>query len=85
MAAGLLPSVHEYAARFGLTAERLRLAREGCLVMHPGPMNEGVEIAPDVAAGPASLIKRQVANGVAIRMAVLSLVTSAAARGEAGS
>jgi len=84
MAAGLLPSVHEYAARFGLTAERLRLAREGCLVMHPGPMNEGVEIAPDVAAGPASLIKRQVANGVAIRMAVLSLVTSAAARGEAG-
>jgi aspartate carbamoyltransferase catalytic subunit len=85
MTAGLLPSVHEYAARFGLTAERLRLAREGCLVMHPGPMNEGVEIAPDVAAGPASLIKTQVANGVAIRMAVLSLVTSISAREEAAS
>jgi aspartate carbamoyltransferase catalytic subunit len=76
MAAGLLPSLHEYAARFGLTSDRLRLAHEGCVVMHPGPMNEGVEIAPDVAAGPASLVKEQVANGVAIRMAVLSLVTS---------
>jgi aspartate carbamoyltransferase catalytic subunit len=80
MAAGLLPSLHEYAARFGLTRDRLALAREGCLVMHPGPMNEGVEIAPDVAAGPRSLITEQVANGVAIRMAVLSLVTSVAAR-----
>jgi aspartate carbamoyltransferase catalytic subunit len=85
MAAGLLPSLHEYAARFGLTAERLRLAHESCLVMHPGPMNEGVEIAPDVAVGPASLIKTQVANGVAIRMAVLSLVTSISAREEAAS
>jgi aspartate carbamoyltransferase catalytic subunit len=52
MAAGLLPSLHEYAARYGLTRERLALARDGCLVLHPGPMNEGVEIAPDVAAGP---------------------------------
>jgi aspartate carbamoyltransferase catalytic subunit len=76
MAAGLLPSLHEYTARFGLTRERLRLAREGCLVMHPGPMNEGVEIAPAVAAGPKSLVREQVANGVAVRMAVLSLVTS---------
>jgi aspartate carbamoyltransferase catalytic subunit len=83
MAAGLLPSLHEYSARFGLTAERLRLAREGCLVMHPGPMNEGVEIAPDVAAGPRSLVTEQVANGVAIRMAVLSLVTSVRLRSEA--
>src|SRR6185295_5602074 len=83
MAAGLLPSVHEYQARFGLTTERLRLAREGCLVMHPGPMNEGVEIAPDVAAGSGSLVTQQVANGVAIRMAVLSLVTSVSLRGEA--
>jgi aspartate carbamoyltransferase catalytic subunit len=80
MAAGLLPSLHEYAARYGLTAERLALAREGCLVLHPGPMNEGVEIAPDVADGPRSLVREQVANGVAIRMAVLSLVTSAGAR-----
>jgi len=83
MAAGLLPSLHEYSARFGLTAERLRLAREGCLVLHPGPMNEGVEIAPEVAAGPRSLVTEQVANGVAIRMAVLSLVTSVSMRGEA--
>jgi len=81
MAAGLLPSLHEYAARFGLTAERLRLAREGCLVLHPGPMNEGVEIAPGVAKGRRSLVREQVANGVAIRMAVLSLLTSVAGAG----
>ena len=78
MAAGLLPSLHAYAARFGLTAERLALAAEGCLVLHPGPMNEGVEIAPDVARGPRSLVTEQVANGVPIRMAILSLVTSVA-------
>ena len=76
MAAGLLPSLHEYAARFGLTAERLVRAAEGCLVLHPGPMNEGVEIAPDVARGSRSLVTEQVRNGVPIRMAVLSLVTS---------
>jgi aspartate carbamoyltransferase catalytic subunit len=81
MAAGLLPSLHEYAARFGLTAERLATAAPGCLVLHPGPMNEGVEIAADVAAGPQSLVTEQVANGVAIRMAVLSLVASAAGLG----
>jgi aspartate carbamoyltransferase catalytic subunit len=81
MAAGLLPSLHEYAARFGLTSERLALAADHCLVLHPGPMNEGVEIAPDVAAGPRSLITEQVANGVAIRMAVLSLVWSVASAG----
>jgi len=83
MAAGLLPSLHEYAARYGLTRERLALAHEGCLVLHPGPMNEGVEIAPDVAAGRRSLIREQVANGVAVRMAVLALVTSAASRADA--
>ena len=78
MASGLLPSLGEYAARFGLTQQRLALAAPGCLVMHPGPMNEGVEIAADVAAGPASVVTEQVANGVAIRMAVLALVASAA-------
>jgi aspartate carbamoyltransferase catalytic subunit len=78
MAAGLLPSLHEYAARFGLSRERLAAAAEGCLVMHPGPMNEGVEIDSDVANGPHSLVTEQVATGVAIRMAVLSLVTSVA-------
>jgi aspartate carbamoyltransferase catalytic subunit len=79
MASGLLPSLHEYAARFGLTRERLAGAAEGCLVMHPGPMNEGIEIASDVASGPQSLVTEQVATGVAIRMAVLSLVMSVAA------
>lgn len=74
MASGLLPSLREYAARYGLTAARLALARPGALVMHPGPMNEGVEIAPDVAAGSQSVITDQVTNGVAIRMALLYLL-----------
>src|SRR5262245_56320366 len=78
MASGLLPSLGEYAARFGLTSERLARAGDDCLVMHPGPMNEGVEIAPEVASGPQSLVTEQVANGVPVRMAVLSLVASAA-------
>jgi len=68
------PSLREYYNTFGLTPERLRLAREGVLVMHPGPMNRGVEIASDVADGPASLILDQVTNGVAVRMAVLYLL-----------
>ena len=78
MASGLLPSLGEYTARYGLTRDRLRGASDGCLVMHPGPMNEGVEIASDVANGPRSLVTEQVATGVPIRMAVLSLVASAA-------
>jgi aspartate carbamoyltransferase catalytic subunit len=78
MASGLLPSLGEYASRFGLTSERLARAGEGCFVMHPGPMNEGVEIAPEVASGPQSLVVEQVATGVAVRMAALSLVASAA-------
>jgi aspartate carbamoyltransferase catalytic subunit len=78
MAGGLLPSLREYAARFGLTPKRLALASPNVLVMHPGPMNEGVEIAPEVAAGPHSVVTEQVANGVVIRMAVLSLLWSAA-------
>ncbi|MBA3876366.1 MAG: aspartate carbamoyltransferase [Anaerolinea sp.] len=77
MAGGLLPSLREYAARFGLTRERLALARPDALVMHPGPMNEGVEIAPDVAAGTQSVVAEQVANGVAVRMAVLYLLAGA--------
>jgi aspartate carbamoyltransferase catalytic subunit len=77
MASGLLPSLREYAARFGLTRERLAAAKPDALVMHPGPMNEGVEIAPDVAAGSQSVITDQVANGVAVRMAVLYLLAGA--------
>jgi aspartate carbamoyltransferase catalytic subunit len=78
MASGLLPSLREYAARYGLTSDRLALAKPGALVMHPGPINEGVEIAPDVAAGVQSVITDQVTNGVAIRMALLYLLAGAA-------
>ena len=74
MSSGLLPSLREYAARYGLTRERLALARPTALVMHPGPMNEGVEIAADVAAGTQSVITDQVTNGVAVRMALLYLL-----------
>jgi aspartate carbamoyltransferase catalytic subunit len=74
MSSGLLPSLREYAARYGLTRERLALAQPGALVMHPGPINEGVEIASDVAAGSQSVITDQVTNGVAVRMAVLYLL-----------
>jgi aspartate carbamoyltransferase catalytic subunit len=80
MASGLLPSLGEYAGRYGITRERLALAAPGAIVMHPGPMNEGVEIAPDVANGPQSVITEQVANGVPIRMAILELLVGARAR-----
>ncbi len=70
----LLPSLREYTARYGLTSKRMRLMPDDALVMHPGPMNRGVEIAADVADLPRSLITRQVANGVAVRMAVLFLL-----------
>jgi aspartate carbamoyltransferase catalytic subunit len=67
----LFPSVREYAARYGLTSERAARLKPDTLIMHPGPMNRGVEIAAEVADGPASIITDQVANGVAVRMAVL--------------
>jgi aspartate carbamoyltransferase catalytic subunit len=70
----LLPSLREYTAGFGLTMRRAALLAEGALVMHPGPMNRGVEIAAEVAALPSSVITRQVSNGVAVRMAVLFLL-----------
>lgn len=72
-----LPSRNEYFARYGLTPERLALATPECLVMHPGPMNRGVEIASSVADGPQSVILEQVKNGVAIRMAVMATVMGA--------
>ena len=67
-----IPSEAEYFARYGLSSERLRRARPGCLVMHPGPINRGVEIASDVADSTRSLILEQVASGVFVRMAVLA-------------
>jgi len=74
-AGGLLPSLREYTARFALTRARLARAKPDALVMHPGPMNEGVEIMPDVATGRQSVITDQVTNGVAVRMALLFLVS----------
>jgi aspartate carbamoyltransferase catalytic subunit len=68
------PSLREYYNTFGLTPERLRRAKPNVIVMHPGPMNRGVEIASDVADGPWSVILEQVTNGVAVRMAVLYLL-----------
>ena len=74
MQANFFPSLREYFALFGLTSERLGLARPDAIVMHPGPMNRGVEIASEVADGPRAVILEQVANGVAVRMAVLYLL-----------
>jgi len=78
---GLLPDLREYAAMFALDGERLTMASPDALVMHPGPMNRGLEIMPEVADGPLSVIERQVENGVAVRMAVLYLI---AGRGDEG-
>lgn len=78
------PSPREYFQRFGMTAARLRGAAPDAIVMHPGPLNRGVEIAPEVADGSRSVILEQVANGVAVRMAVLYLLAGSA-RGESGS
>jgi aspartate carbamoyltransferase catalytic subunit len=77
MAEALLPSLREYTATYGLTRERARLLADGALIMHPGPVNRGVEVAAEVADQPSSVITRQVANGVAVRMAVLYLLLGA--------
>jgi aspartate carbamoyltransferase catalytic subunit len=74
MEAGLFPTLREYARLWGLNRQRVARARFGALVMHPGPMNEGIEIAPDVAYGAQSVIEEQVSNGVAVRMALLYLL-----------
>jgi aspartate carbamoyltransferase catalytic subunit len=71
MEEGLVASLDDYHARYGLTAARLRRAAADAVVLHPGPINRGVEITDEVADGPQSLVLRQVSNGVAIRMAVL--------------
>jgi aspartate carbamoyltransferase catalytic subunit len=70
----VFPSEREYAQCYGLTEKRLAEAKEDVLIMHPGPINRGVEIAPEVADGPHSVILEQVTNGVAIRMALLYLL-----------
>ena len=71
---GMLPSLREYIQRYQVTTERLSLAKSNVLVMHPGPINEGIEISPEVAHGTQSVIEEQVRNGVAIRMALLYLI-----------
>jgi aspartate carbamoyltransferase catalytic subunit len=76
MSGGLLPSEGEFYRLFGLTEERLKLAKPDALVMHPGPINRGVEIESAVADGPQSVILNQVTYGIAIRMAVLSMTMS---------
>ena len=68
--AGHLPTLREYSRMYGITPQRLALAKPDALVMHPGPMNEGIEIAPEVAHGSRSVIEEQVTNGVAVRMAL---------------
>jgi len=74
MQGAFFPSLREYFNVFGMTAARVRRAKSDVIIMHPGPMNRGVEIASDVADGPYSVILEQVANGVAVRMAVLYLL-----------
>ena len=71
---GLLPSLREYARLYQVNGERMAKAKPGALVLHPGPINEGVEISTDVAHGSRSVVEEQVANGVAVRMAVLYLL-----------
>ena len=78
MDGAFVPSLREYFNTFGMTAARVSRAKPDVIIMHPGPMNRGVEIASDVADGPYSVILEQVANGVAVRMAVLYLLAGEA-------
>ncbi len=71
----IFPSLREYAQHFSLNSRNIHLAREDALIMHPGPMNRGIEISPDIADGPRSIILDQVTNGVAVRMALLYLLS----------
>lgn len=71
---GFFPSTEEYSKNWGLTPERLLLAKDDAIVMHPGPMNRGIEITSEIADGPKSVILEQVTNGLAVRMAVMYLL-----------
>jgi aspartate carbamoyltransferase catalytic subunit len=83
MEGAYFPSLREYFNVFGMTEARLGLAKPDVMIMHPGPMNRGVEIASEVADGPYSVILDQVANGVAVRMAVLYLLAGGTEHEEA--
>lgn len=78
----LFPSIREYARLFGINMERLKRAKKNILIMHPGPINRGVEITPEVADSEHSVILRQVTNGLAVRMAVLYLVSGISQKNE---
>ncbi|MEK6691842.1 MAG: aspartate carbamoyltransferase catalytic subunit [Nitrospirota bacterium] len=75
---GLFPTLREYAKLYCLTPERVKLAKDKVIIMHPGPINRGVEISPEVSDGPYSVILEQVTNGLAVRMAVLYLLSGEA-------
>jgi aspartate carbamoyltransferase catalytic subunit len=79
----LIPSLREYAMFYGINRKLLELASKNVLIMHPGPINRGVEMNPDVADGTGSVILEQVANGVAIRMALLYLIMGGEKGGDA--
>jgi aspartate carbamoyltransferase catalytic subunit len=80
MQSALLPSAHEYFREYGLTADRMRLAAPDAIVMHPGPINRGVEIDSAVADGAQSVILQQVTYGIAVRMAVMAMILGSQAQ-----
>jgi aspartate carbamoyltransferase catalytic subunit len=82
---GFFPSLREYSRFFGLSLEALQKAKPDVLIMHPGPINRGVEMAPEVADGPFSVILDQVTNGVAVRMALLYLLIGGEREGDGSS
>ncbi|WP_425451367.1 aspartate carbamoyltransferase catalytic subunit [Leucothrix pacifica] len=82
MQGAMLPSEKEYFSLYGLTEKRLKLAKPDAIVMHPGPVNRGVEIESSVADGPQSVIMQQVTNGIAVRMAVMSMVVDSQSKGQ---
>lgn len=83
MRGALLPSEHEYFQLYGLTEERLQVAKDDAIVMHPGPINRGVEMDSEVADGPRSVILQQVSFGIAVRMAVMAMTMGAQVQGSA--
>jgi aspartate carbamoyltransferase catalytic subunit len=83
MESALLPSEQEYFQQYGLTPQKLKAAKPDAIVMHPGPINRGVEVSSEVADGPQSVILEQVTNGIAVRMAVMSMVLGRAPEGAA--
>lgn len=82
MQGALLPSEHEYFQLYGLTEEKLAFAKSDAIIMHPGPINRGVEIASAVADGPRSVILQQVTHGIAVRMAVMAMIMGSMPLGE---